>query len=328
MPWHTLRPDSDTAQAAAHPLRPLPVATETFPRGSSMIARWGLLAATAGLALTLGFASAGTALAATDDPAAQPGYVGTDTCATCHEDAVAAFKKTPHAASDKGCEGCHGPGQAHVDGSGDKAQIRQFKALAAAESSGVCMECHNKAGQKHWVGSSHDSRGVACVNCHSVHPKGTVPKALLAKSQLELCTGCHLQKKAQLLRPGHMPVREGKLQCTSCHNPHGTPNDRMLLQTSVNQNCYTCHAEKRGPFLWEHAPVRENCLNCHDAHGSINEKMLKVKQPLLCQQCHQTASHPGPAYPAMSRYAFNQGCMHCHPTIHGSVHPSGNRFFR
>jgi predicted CXXCH cytochrome family protein len=80
--------------------------------------------------------------------------------------------------------------------------------------------------------------------------------------------------------------------------------------------------------LWEHAPVRENCLNCHDAHGTINEKMLKVKQPLLCQQCHQTASHPGPAYPSMSRYAFNQGCMHCHPTIHGSVHPSGNRFFR
>jgi DmsE family decaheme c-type cytochrome len=102
----------------------------------------------------------------------------------------------------------------------------------------------------------------------------------------------------------------------------------MLLQTSVNQNCYTCHAEKRGPYLWEHAPVRENCLNCHDAHGTINEKMLKVKQPLLCQQCHQTSSHPGPAYPSMSRYAFNQGCMHCHPTIHGSVHPSGNRFFR
>jgi DmsE family decaheme c-type cytochrome len=151
---------------------------------------------------------------------------------------------------------------------------------------------------------------------------------MLKQPQMLLCTSCHLQKKAQLLRPGHMPMREGKMQCTSCHNPHGTPNDKMLLQTSVNQNCYTCHAEKRGPYLWEHAPVRENCLNCHDAHGSINEKMLKVKQPLLCQQCHQTSSHPGPAYPAQSRYAFNQGCMHCHPTIHGSIHPSGNRFFR
>jgi DmsE family decaheme c-type cytochrome len=190
------------------------------------------------------------------------------------------------------------------------------------------MGCHNKGNQKHWMGSTHDSRNIACVTCHDPHPKGEVPKALLKKPQMLLCTGCHLQKKAQLLRPGHMPLREGKMECTSCHNPHGTPNDKLLLQTSVNQNCYSCHAEKRGPFLWEHAPVRENCLNCHDPHGSINDKMLKVKTPLLCQQCHQTSSHPGPAYPAMSRYAFNQACLHCHVSIHGSVHPSGNRFFR
>jgi DmsE family decaheme c-type cytochrome len=294
---------------------------------------WVLLAACLGLAVLLGPASTGAASAASPTGPApraadQADYVGMDTCAACHEDTVAAFKKTPHAASDKGCEGCHGGGKAHADGSGDKTKIRIFKTLSATESSAVCMDCHNKAGQKHWVGSSHDVKAVPCVTCHNPHPKGAVPKALLAKSQLELCTGCHLQKKAQLMRPGHMPIREGKLQCTSCHNPHGTPNDKMILQTSVNQNCYSCHAEKRGPFLWEHAPVRENCLNCHDAHGTINEKMLKVKQPLLCQQCHQTASHPGPAYPSMSRYAFNQGCMHCHPTIHGSVHPSGNRFFR
>jgi len=293
---------------------------------------WGLLAASLGLALLLGFASSGGAQSpspapATPEAAGSSDFVGKDACVACHEDVATAFAHTAHAASAQGCEGCHGPGKAHVD-SGEKAKIRLFKDLKPADSSAVCMGCHNKAGQKHWVGSSHDSRGVACTNCHDVHPKGAVPKALLAKPQVALCTGCHLQKKAQLMRPGHMPIREGKLQCTSCHNPHGTPNDKMILQTSVNQNCYTCHAEKRGPFLWEHAPVRENCLNCHDAHGTINEKMLKVKQPLLCQQCHQTSSHPGPAYPAQSRYAFNQACLHCHPTIHGSIHPSGNRFFR
>jgi DmsE family decaheme c-type cytochrome len=291
------------------------------------------LAGALGLAFSLGFASlggGGAALAdeASPQAAAKAEFVGMDTCVTCHEDVVTAFKRTPHAASSQGCEGCHGGGKAHVDGGGDKEKIRVFKTLTAPASAAVCQECHNKAGQKHWVGSSHDSRNVACVACHDPHPKGAVPKALLVKPQLELCTGCHLQKKAQLMRTSHMPLREGKLQCTSCHNPHGTPNDKMLIQTSVNQNCYSCHAEKRGPFLWEHAPVRENCVNCHDPHGSIQEKMLKVKMPLLCQQCHQTASHPGPAYPATSRYAFNQGCLHCHPSIHGSVHPSGNRFFR
>lgn len=289
--------------------------------------------AAAGLALMLGGSGARGEQQAAPTPDTQAAtaseYVGIDSCVQCHEDVVKEFKQTPHAASAQGCEGCHGPGKAHVDGAGDKTKIRVFAELKAADSSATCMECHNKAGQKHWVGSAHDSRQLACTACHSAHPKaGRVEKALLKQPQMLLCTSCHLQKKAQLIRPGHMPLREGKLQCTSCHNPHGTPNDRMLLQTSVNQNCYSCHAEKRGPFLWEHAPVRENCLNCHDAHGSVTEKMLKVKQPLLCQQCHQTSSHPGPAYPAQSRYAFNQGCMHCHPTIHGSVHPSGNRFFR
>ncbi|MFN8093691.1 MAG: DmsE family decaheme c-type cytochrome [Vicinamibacteria bacterium] len=291
--------------------------------------------AVVGLALSLGLASAGSAQtsaapAAAAQPAATAEYAGMDTCVQCHEDQVKAFKTTPHMASALGCEGCHGPGKAHAEAGGDKAKIKVFATLSARASSETCMECHNKAGQKHWMGSSHDSRQIACTACHSVHPKpgAAVEKAMLKQPQMKLCTSCHLQKKAQLIRPGHMPMRESKMQCTSCHNPHGTPNDKMLLQTSVNQNCYSCHAEKRGPFLWEHAPVRENCLNCHDAHGSINEKMLKVKQPLLCQQCHQTSSHPGPAYPAQSRYAFNQGCMHCHPTIHGSVHPSGNRFFR
>ena len=253
-------------------------------------------------------------------------------CRSCHEDAVKSVTKTHHGASEQSCADCHGDPQAHIKGAleGTPGPIKKFKELSPQASSAVCQECHDKAGQKHWLGSAHDSRGVACTSCHNPHPKGEViPKALLAKaSQQQLCTGCHLQKKAQLMRPGHMPIREGKLQCTSCHNPHGTPNDKMIIQASVNQNCYSCHAEKRGPFLWEHAPVRESCLNCHEAHGTINEKMLKVKAPLLCQQCHQTSSHPGPAYPSMSRYAFNQGCLHCHPTIHGSVHPSGNRFFR
>ncbi len=298
-----------------------------------MIARWVPPAsASVALVFLLGFASPGetgpTSPQAVAQAAAQGEFVGNDTCASCHEDTVTAFKKTPHAASEQSCEGCHGGGKAHVDGEGDKSKIRLFASLSASDSSAVCMNCHNKAGQKHWVGSTHDSRAVACVDCHNPHPKGAAPKALLRKAQIELCTNCHLQKKAQLMRSGHMPLREGKLECTSCHNPHGTPNDKLLLQTSVQQNCYSCHAEKRGPYLWEHPPVRENCVNCHDAHGTINDKLLKVKMPLLCQQCHQTASHPGPAYPAMSRYAFNQGCMHCHPTIHGSTHPSGNRFFR
>ena len=72
-------------------------------------------------------------------------------------------------------------------------------------------------------------------------------------------------RRAQLQRSSHMPFREGKVTCTSCHNPHGTPIRKQLFRATVNENCYSCHAERRGPFLWEHPPVMENCANCHEA---------------------------------------------------------------
>jgi DmsE family decaheme c-type cytochrome len=286
-------------------------------------------------AMILGFLLGAVAYAGADpDKPPLPLQPSVNECRMCHEAAVTAFESTPHAGIAASCASCHGDTTAHLQSNMEKGvpgPITSFKTLKAAEASAACLSCHqNKGSQKHWTGSMHDSHDVSCVSCHNPHPKAGAPKtnALLRAPQQQLCTTCHLQKKAAMMRSGHMPLREGKLECSSCHNPHGTPYEKSLLQVSANQNCYSCHADKRGPFLWEHAPVRESCLNCHDAHGSTQDKLLKVKVPLLCQQCHQTSSHPGPAYPAGSRYAFNQGCLHCHVAIHGSTHPSGNRFFR
>ena len=91
--------------------------------------------------------------ASVEQPAAPAGFVGMDTCVACHEEVVNAFKTTPHMSSAQGCEGCHGPGQAHAENAGDKTKIRVFKGLGSVESSAVCMDCHNKGNQKHWMGS-------------------------------------------------------------------------------------------------------------------------------------------------------------------------------
>jgi DmsE family decaheme c-type cytochrome len=242
----------------------------------------------------------------------------------------------------RACESCHGPGSNHVSAGGGKGvggmiTFRKDSGESAKVQNEACLGCHQRGIQTYWEASPHASRGIACINCHTIMEK-TSGKQLAKvddktvfsnkRAQIEVCGQCHLQRKAQLLRSSHMPLREGKITCTDCHNPHGTPNPSQLKQTSVNENCYTCHAERRGPFLWEHPPAIENCANCHEAHGSVNDRLLKVTDPRLCTQCHVHTRHPSTPRDRNSRFFFNRSCTNCHSQIHGSNHPSGRRFQR
>jgi DmsE family decaheme c-type cytochrome len=125
------------------------------------------------------------------------------------------------------------------------------------------------------------------------------------------------------------------MDCTSCHNPHGSPNVRLLrIGYSINETCTSCHAAQRGPFLWEHAPTRERCTTCHDPHGSPNDRLLVAKLPMLCQRCHISTRHPSTVYDlsviggSSENRLINRACVNCHQNIHGSNHPSGNYFLR
>jgi len=276
-------------------------------------------------------------------PAQAPeGHVSVGKCASCHQVEATGYKGSPHAwafdertpASAQGCETCHGPGQAHVDDVGAKGRIRNFKVTAPREVSETCMKCHNRQEHAQWQGSMHDSRNIACIECHSVHTPKSERSHLKQASVTETCAQCHRDKAAKLLRSAHMPVREGKLECSTCHNQHGSPNVRMLRTgNSVNEFCWSCHADKRGPFLWDHQPVRESCVTCHDPHGSSNERMLIARPPMLCQRCHVATRHPSTRYDAVtvaapSNRVISRGCVNCHSNIHGSNHPSGVYFHR
>ncbi len=291
-------------------------------------------------------------------------YVGSDTCTTCHEDQGHRFDATvmgkafaqPRTASEKlGCEACHGPGKAHVDAGGSKQTIpiRFAKEESAERKNEACLTCHRNSNRRFWQASPHESRGIACVDCHRIMtPKSATLSSesrygahlgnvkSLKQDEPELCLQCHQMRRAQLQRSSHMPFREGKVTCTSCHNPHGTANPKQLIQATVNENCFSCHAERRGPFLWEHPPVVENCGNCHEPHGSTNPQLLKIRMPKLCQECHNDGQHRSTAYANVAPSAgngtpagfnnrvVNRGCANCHARIHGSNHPSGNYFTR
>jgi DmsE family decaheme c-type cytochrome len=281
---------------------------------------------------------------AADAARTEEGWVGDAACLTCHEGLAAPFAKTIHAKvlNEKvarspeyanSCEACHGPGLAHVQagggrGAGALLAFRGEGTEAIARENGTCLGCHAKAERLHWEGSPHESRDVACTSCHVVMKNVSDRHQLARKTEVELCTSCHLIPRAQMFRNAHMPVREGFMSCSSCHNPHGSVADTLLRQDTVNDNCYSCHAEKRGPFLWEHAPVNENCLNCHESHGSTREAMLKLSQPRLCQQCHVASRHPSEARLPGNRFVIGSSCVQCHSNIHGSNHPSGFAFTR
>jgi len=186
----------------------------------------------------------------------------------------------------------------------------------------ICLGCHERGERTYWSGSTHETRAVACTECHTIMRPVSRKAALKTEIEMDTCFQCHKDRRAQILRSSHMPLREGKITCSNCHNPHGSATEALLRENSINDTCYKCHAEKRGPFLFEHAPVRENCLSCHDPHGSNNESMLKISRPRLCAECHgfgHGALTNGPT----AVETFGRACQNCHVAIHGSNSPSG-----
>jgi len=271
------------------------------------------------------------------------GFVGDETCTTCHESEKKSLNltlhgkaqntRTPAAKPDQSCETCHGPGQKHVD-SGKKEDIRRFDTLNSRVANETCLSCHNKSAHANWQGGMHEARNLSCVTCHSVHSPKSEHAQLKTATARDMCESCHKQEAMKVKRSGHMPVREGKMDCVTCHSPHGSNNVRMLkVGNSLNETCTYCHAEKRGPFVWDHAAGRENCASCHDPHGSNNDRMLVAKEPMLCQRCHVSSRHPATIYDgtqiaAASNRAIGRSCVNCHSQIHGTNHPAGDRFLR
>lgn len=242
-------------------------------------------------------------------------------CEGCHENDLVHYQKTLHYAGD--CESCHGPRSQHVEQGGGTNL-----ALTPAAWTSVCLQCHQGGNQKHWKGGAHASADVNCTSCHTLMQKKSERNLLSAAKEDSLCYTCHANIRAEANKSSHHPIREGKVTCSDCHLPHGSPNRTLLKGVSVNDTCFGCHQEKRGPFLWEHPPVRENCMNCHEAHGSNNNKLQNSKDGFLCLQCHTYGGHINlPRYNRVSTLS-GEGCINCHMTIHGSNSPSGRKLTR
>jgi DmsE family decaheme c-type cytochrome len=280
----------------------------------------------------------------TAKPAGAPAataFVGSEACGTCHEDIAKAFALSRHASVESGskygfkgkaCESCHGPGGKHVE-SLAAADIRNPAKLTAAETDRTCLTCHrNQPTVAGRIEASHARNQISCTGCHSVHAHG--PQGIVARKPAEvnaLCGTCHIDVKAAFQLPFRHRVPENAMTCVDCHNPHGSFKPGLMRMAGANEpGCYNCHGDKRGPFTFEHAPVREEgCQSCHVSHGSANAKMLiRQEVRLVCLECHAnrpkapslTAGVSGVVPPAFHdltspRY---RNCTICHQKVHGS----------
>jgi len=321
-----------------------------------------------GLGLTSPFA-----LAAESPQAANPTVDSRNrddaVCTKCHDasetKAVLSIYQTRHGVKADGrtptCQSCHGTSEAHVKNTAGTAtrpapevlfgsrssKDSSFKRSPIEAQNASCLTCHDKSvARTRWAGSAHQVNDVACVSCHEIHTAHDQVRD--RRTQPEVCFACHKEQRADSKKMSHHPIGEGKVVCSDCHNPHGSTGPKLLKKNTVTETCYTCHAEKRGPFLFEHQPVVEDCTNCHTPHGSNITPLLKSRPPFMCQECHDGTHASGtPAGPNAagfqgglstknannanqwpSQNIGGRACMNCHVLVHGSNSPAGGYFQR
>jgi len=279
-------------------------------------------------------------------------YIGTDNClSACHyhdkirRDFEASTMGAQMSAKTHmplvNCESCHGPGSLAVEGitpekvQADAALGKQtackndtfihLKQLPAQAQALMCLKCHAENSQfnlHNWNSGIHAVNDVSCFNCHNVH-KG--PSLITQRKDIrDMCLKCHQTQSAEFSLPSHHPVKEQKITCSDCHNPHGTINEGLLIEDSVKETCTRCHGEKEGPFTFEHADVNDECTACHSPHGSVNNNMLKISEPFLCLQCHVGHKRSSGTGTKELKATFYTRCTDCHSQIHGTDIPSAS----
>lgn len=256
--------------------------------------------------------------------------VGADTCLGCHPNIGESFAKNAHRALPRegACETCHGPGSAHIASLAVTDILNPAK-LAPADSIATCASCHRPK-------EGHARDQIACANCHTVHgTKEMVPSKPAAIN--DQCGSCHSTVRAAFARPYTHPLQQNAMSCVDCHDPHqrGQSATSRMVAARNQPSCFNCHGEKRGPFVFEHAPMRtDGCASCHEPHGSANPRMLtRNQQRVVCLECHANVGAIGaPAAPGLGgtppaihdlQNTRFQNCSTCHVAVHGSqVHPA------
>ncbi|MHC1706611.1 MAG: cytochrome c3 family protein [Bacteroidales bacterium] len=229
-------------------------------------------------------------------------------CLECHDDLGFDEFTAKHQPIEKGeCMGCHDPHQS------------TDPKLLKITGQDLCYSCHTKEKAGLNLNSVHPPFQNKCTICHKAH--GSSEEYMMTQKPLDLCFGCHdnLQEEVEKAAFPHKVVREGK-NCMTCHSPHSSTNDSLLLSARMGDICQKCHDLGINEKKVKHgAVISGQCQACHEPHRSENKHLVKDLTNELCLKCHTKEKEQ--LSMSFVHGPFKNKCSICH-TPHASDEPA------
>lgn len=197
-------------------------------------------------------------------------------CTSCHTEQ--SIRRQPfhveHDPDTVSCNDCHSPHQ---------EQTNPY--LLIEDAPGLCFKCHKEVESDFRKPFHHKvlEGAISCRDCHSGHgERNTAEARRSAEGMSALCAKCHSDKHGPFVFE-HLALNRSEDGCVTCHNPHGSVNNRMLARGTVFQLCIQCHSEiglsrdpSGGVFTHDLSNPRfQNCTVCHtQIHGSNTSRVF------------------------------------------------------
>jgi len=197
-------------------------------------------------------------------------------CTVCHEEQ--AIRRQPfhveHDPDAVSCNDCHSPHQEKTN-----------PYMLIDDPPMLCFRCHKEVESDFRKPFHHKvlEGGISCRDCHSGHGQRNTAEARRSAEGLSaLCARCHADKHQPFVFE-HLAITRSDEGCMTCHNPHGSVNNRMLVRSTVFQVCIQCHSEiglsadpSKGVFTHDLTNPRfQNCTVCHtQIHGSNTSRVF------------------------------------------------------
>lgn len=212
-------------------------------------------------------------------------------CVSCHSDAPRRSAAVPDAFFDPlppgvGCERCHGPGETHVASLAPEDIVNPAK-LSPSRQLEICTQCHLEIASVPRAGRhAFDYRPGEPLDAFRADylPEPAEPDRVSLLAHPE-----------RLVRSACFRESQGRLRCTTCHDPHTSSREQPASWWRAP--CEGCHQDQEQPCT-EDPAVRaargDDCVACHMRAGPAQDAPHVVVTDHWIQR-RPPPIRPGPA---------------------------------